>query len=237
MFGIRKRIKGYIDQAIAESLSKLNKATEYPVLDVLLKNSGYARTVESKLPQAADGAPIPWYTYPAIEYFNQIDVQGLRVFEYGSGNSSLYWARKGAEVWSVEHDVAWWESMGTRSAQLKGLLLRECADTYAQAIDEVGGEFDIIVVDGAWRNKCAMAAFSRLRPGGMVILDNSDWYSDVSDFLKSKGFFQIDFNGFGPINNYCWTTSILLPLDSALKRRISHPRPVGGIEVFKGDKW
>lgn len=237
MFDIKKRVKGYIDQAIVDSLSRLSKGTEYPVVDILLKKNGYARTVESKLPQAADGSPIPWYTYPAIEYFDQIDAQGLRVFEYGSGNSSLYWARKGADVWSVEHDAAWWESMSTRSAQLKGLLLRQSADVYARTIDEVGGEFDIIVVDGAWRNECAMAAFSHLRPGGMVILDNSDWYTDVSDCLKDKGFLQIDFNGFGPINNYCWTTSILLKLDSPLRRRISHPKPVGGIEVFKGDRW
>lgn len=237
MFGIKAKIKGYINRVVMESLPKTVDKPIYPAVDILMYRYGYERTLESKLPLAADGSPIPWYTYPAIEYFNQLDARALRVFEYGSGNSSLYWASKGAEVWSVEHDPAWWESMGTKSALLKGLFLRESADAYAQAIHDVGGDFDIIVIDGAWRNECVAAALSHLRSGGMIILDNSDWYTDVSDFLRGKGFFQIDFNGFGPINNYCWTTSILLSFDSHLKRHVAHPRPVGGIDVFKGDKW
>lgn len=237
MFSIKTRIKNYINRMIAESLPGPAEKPVYPAVDILLERHGYARSVESKLPMAADGSPIPWYTYPAIEYFNQMDAKGLRVFEYGSGNSSLYWAHKGAEVWSVEHDPAWYESMGTRSAQLKGLFLRESPSQYATAIASAGGDFDLIIIDGAWRNECANAALAHLRPSGMIILDNSDWYTDVSDFFKAKGFFQVDFNGFGPINNYCWTTSILLPYNSPLTGLMRHPQPVGGIEVFKAEKW
>lgn len=237
MFGIKAKIKNYINRMIAESIPKPDTKIISPAVDILMKRHGYARTLESKLPMSADGAPIPWYTYPAIEYFNQLDAKGLKIFEYGSGNSSLYWARKGAEVWSVEHDHGWYNSMETRSAQLKGLLLRESANAYAQAIKDVGGDFDIIVIDGAWRNECATAALPHLRPGGIFILDNSDWYTDVSELLKENGFFQVDFNGFGPVNNYCWTTSILLSFNSPLKHHFFRPMPIGGIEVFKGEKW
>lgn len=237
MFGIKARLKSYINMVVAESVSRSAIKPVYPAVNVLLGLHGYERTLESRLPLAADGSPIPWYTYPAIEYFNQLDAKGLRVFEYGSGNSSLYWARKGADVWSVEHDPGWCETMGKRSAQLKDLLLRESCESYASAISEVGGEFDVIVIDGAWRNECVRAALPFLSPEGVFILDNSDWYTDVSDFLKEVGFFQVDFNGFGPINNYCWTTSILFRLSSPLKSRFGHPKPVGGIEVFRGEKW
>ena len=47
---------------------------------------------------------IPWYTYPAIEYLNNIDFTDKIVFEYGSGNSSFYWAGKAKFVYSVEHN-------------------------------------------------------------------------------------------------------------------------------------
>lgn len=237
MFSIKKRIKDYIDRMIAESLPRSVEKPVFPAVDTLLERHGYARTVETKLPVAADGSPIPWYTYPAIEYFNQLDAKGLRVFEYGSGNSSLYWAHKGAEVWSVEHDSAWYESMGIRSAQLKGLFLQESPSQYASAIADAGGDFDLIVIDGAWRNECAMTALAHLRPDGMIILDNSDWYTDVSEYFKGQGFFQVDFSGFGPINNYCWTTSILLPFKSSLTGHIHNPQPIGGIEAYKTDKW
>lgn len=237
MFGVKTRLKKYIDRMIVELLPKPDEKPSYLALEILMERYGYLRSIETKLPVAADGSPVPWYTYPAIEYFNQLDARGLKVFEFGSGNSSLYWARKGADVWSVEHDPNWYESMIARSAQLRGLSLRESADAYAQAIKDTGQQFDIIIIDGAWRIESAKAAMPYLRPGGMIILDNSDWYTDVSIILKERGYFQVDFNGFGPINNYCWTTSILLKLDSNLKQIISHPRPIGGIEVFKGDKW
>ena len=47
----------------------------------------------------------------------------------------------------------------------------------------------------------------------------------------------IDMMNIGPINNYCWTTLILLPFKSPRAGLMRHPKPVGGIEVFKSDKW
>lgn len=208
-----------------------------PATRVLFSLLGYGRTIETKMPVAADGSPIPWYTYPAIEYFNQWNVRGLRIFEFGSGNSSLFWAHKGARVWSVERDPKWYEIMKSRSAHLEGLFLRQTAAEYAAAIESVGGQFDLIIIDGAWRNECAAAALPHLGAGGVVVLDNSDWYTDVAGFVRSKGFFQVDFNGFGPINEYCWTTSILLPFRSPIGDLIGQPRPIGGIAVSKGDEW
>ena len=46
--------------------------------------------------------PIPWYTYPAIEYIKQLDFSDKTVFEYGSGNSTLFWAQRCKKLVSVE---------------------------------------------------------------------------------------------------------------------------------------
>ena len=47
--------------------------------------------------------------------------------------------------------------------------------------------------------------------GVMLVLDNSDWYPNTVRFLQEKlGWMQIDFHGYGPINNYTWTTSIFV---------------------------
>ena len=116
MLGIRTRLKSYIEKLIRESRPTSEAASVRSPQEVVFQGHGFPRTLESKLPIAADGSPLPWYTYPAIEYFNQLDVSGLNIFEYGSGNSSLYWAHKGANVWSVEHDPVWYETMRTKSA-------------------------------------------------------------------------------------------------------------------------
>lgn len=206
-------------------------------LRVLAERQGLGASMETGRPVAADGSPVPWYTYPAIEYLRQLDASGLDIFEYGCGNSSLFWARKGAHVWSVEHDAQWHASMSEQSSLLRGLMLREDKLGYAQAVHAPGGQFDIIIVDGVWRNECAMEAISKIKPEGLIILDNSDWYADVAQFLRSRGYFQVDFNGFGPINPYCWATSFFLPWRSPFIARLNQPQPIGGIPVAKGEMW
>lgn len=62
---------------------------------------------------------------------------------------------------------------------------------------------------------------------GMVIYDNVDWYPEACQFLRSKGWFQIDFSGLGPINYYAWTTSAFIKASVNVPRR-ANVRPVGG---------
>lgn len=52
---------------------------------------------------------IPWITYPALRQLSRIVRPDWRVFEYGCGGSSLWWAKRVKDVVSVEHDMAWAE--------------------------------------------------------------------------------------------------------------------------------
>lgn len=71
-----------------------------------LTSTGWRRSVEVGASVDAHG-PVPWFTYPATRYLERI-VQGhWRVLEYGSGNSTRWWAARVAEVVAVEHDPAW----------------------------------------------------------------------------------------------------------------------------------
>ncbi len=247
-----RRCLGKVKDAVARRLSCQPPAVPAPppappqdptartvaaATSILADLSGYRRSIEAKRPLAADGSPHPWYTYPAIEYLNQFDASGLDIFEFGCGHSSLYWARKGARVWCVEHDPEWHQSMSLQSSTLQGIALRETREAYAGAVHEPDRAFDIVVVDGVWRVESAREGLKRLKPEGIVILDNSDWYVDVAALLRQEGFFAVDFNGFGPINPYCWTTSIFLPWKSPLAARFGTPFPIGGIPVCRGEKW
>jgi len=45
----------------------------------------------------------------------------------------------------------------------------------------------------------------------MVIFDNSDWYPKTIEFLRNTlDWIEVDFHGFGPINDYTWTTTIFI---------------------------
>jgi hypothetical protein len=156
------------------------------------------------------GAETPWYTYPAIEFLRQLDFSDKAVFEFGSGNSTLFWGRLAREVTSVEDVEAWHEEISSKVPSNCRLLLQTDLEEYVKAIDSFD-MFDVIVVDGPARGltrlKCARAALPHLREGGMIILDNSDWLPQTSAFLREAGLLQVDMAGFGPINDYTWTTS------------------------------
>ncbi len=181
------------------------------------------------------GEPIPWYTYPAIEYLNQFDFSHKSLFEFGSGNSSLYWASRVKTVVSVESDSQWYGQIKERLQDNQNIFLREDEKGYVNSLKEQGVKFDIIVIDGQWRRQCANKAVSFLERGGIVILDNSDWYPNTAADIRGKGFFQINFSGFGPINNYTWTTSIFIRDYSNLQENFINVFPIGGINQRGSD--
>lgn len=162
-----------------------------------------------------NGEVIPWYTYPAIEFLTNLDFSGKSVFEFGSGDSSEFWVKAGAQVVAVESDRDWYKKISER--QLDGLSLEwvdECPQ-YENSILETGRFFDIIVIDGKRRFECASMVKKCLNlsseEGCMIILDNSDWYRETAKYLrKNLDFIQIDFHGFGPISLSSWTTSLFL---------------------------
>jgi hypothetical protein len=48
--------------------------------------------------------------------------------------------------------------------------------TYVSSIAEVVGPFDLIIVDDLYRDHCALSAIEYLRPGGLLLIDNINWY-------------------------------------------------------------
>jgi len=49
----------------------------------------------------------PWLTYDAIQYLTKHIGSNLKVFEFGSGGSTLFWAERATMCVSVEHDPGW----------------------------------------------------------------------------------------------------------------------------------
>ena len=62
---------------------------------------GIKRTIDEKVCVDRDNNPIPWYTYPAIEYISQFDYTDKTVFEFGCGYSSMFWAKRAKKVISI----------------------------------------------------------------------------------------------------------------------------------------
>ncbi len=179
----------------------------------VLRKFGYYRSLVAKLPVGADGGPIPWFTYPAIEYLKQLDLSQKSVFEFGSGNSSRFFSTTALAVYSIEDDREWFIRMSQEKSSNQTLIFAETGNDYINAIQSLGKKFDVILVDGSNRFECIKQSVSYLNPGGMIILDNSDWFPKSTKFLRDQGFIQVDFIGMGPLNGFTWSTSVFLHRD------------------------
>jgi predicted O-methyltransferase YrrM len=177
-----------------------------------LKDKGWIGSVSASMPVDARGQPIPWYTYCAIDFLAERAKRSMRVFEYGSGNSTLWWSDRVRNVVSCEHDKTWYGVMRDRvPANVEYCLVELRPDgQYATAVARQAEPFDVIVIDGRERVNCAKAALGALKDDGVVVWDNSDRPEYEAGFrlLVDKRFRRIDFWGMGPINTYGWCTSL-----------------------------
>jgi len=198
---------------------------------ILAVNQGQWRSFLSRAALNANGEPIPWYTYPAIEYLNSFDFSDCDIFEFGAGYSSMYWATRGRSVISVEDTESWYEVVKKNLKANQSIIYRANEQAYVRALAEQQRGFDIIVIDGSHRPGCTLAAIEGLQDNGFILLDNSDRVveRECGKLLRHNGFFQVDFSGFGPINDYCWSTSLFFKNSSDFSAKFFGPMPIGGL--------
>lgn len=178
---------------------------------------------------------VPWWTYPAIaeveEFLNDRDGKA-RVFEYGAGASTVWLAKRASEVHSVEHDVGFAGVLEPRLAEFGHVILlcvepeqRTPASTvvsarrghegfdyanYVRSIEDVGGRFDLIVIDGRARSACLAQAVPHLADDGIVVFDNSG-RRRYQAAIEASGLEVQVRRGWAPSLPYRDVTSLLRP--------------------------
>jgi SAM-dependent methyltransferase len=156
----------------------------------------------------------PWVTYGAREWLERTLDPSTRVFEFGSGGSTLYFARRVASVVAVEHDPAWAHTVTAAiPAEANAVVVLEAPEPvrdgvpvdphyqseaipersferYARSIERFpDGSFDLVVIDGRARCGCARHALAKVRPGGHILLDNAERsvYGPIHELFAGYG--------------------------------------------------
>jgi predicted O-methyltransferase YrrM len=118
--------------------------------DVFLRKHGHSRK-QGPLPVSAKGDFQPWLTYPMIEFLASLDLSGKSVLEFGSGGSTLYWAKHAKDVVSVEMDAAWADRLASLAPANVRIIHEPDGGKYPDAPKTLRKNFDIILIDGAER--------------------------------------------------------------------------------------
>ncbi len=176
-----------------------------------LERIGWLRSVEEGLPVDRDGNCLPWFTYPMISFLNGKIQSNFTVFEYGSGNSTLWWSKQVSSLTSCEHELEWYNFLKERiPSNVKYIHCElDYGGQYCKTILGYKDRFNIIVIDGRDRVNCAKNSLEALKDDGVIIWDNSDRekYQEGYSYLIQNGFRRIDFEGLGPIGSQ-WCTSV-----------------------------
>lgn len=166
-----------------------------------LVQTGWFNSFKLKESVDANLNPIPWFTYSAVDFIKDRLNNKLNVMEFGSGNSTLFFAERVKKVTSVEHDNTWFQNIIKKkisNVEIK-LVSSETAEDYIQALSAFG-KFDVIIIDGLFRNECIKASLKYLSESGIMILDDSERndYADGIKYMLSSGLKRLDFSGIAP---------------------------------------
>lgn len=190
---------------------------------------------------------MPWWNLDAIDYVDKYlnMFPGARVFEYGSGASSVWFARRAGQVISVDHDKPWHDLVVSRlgeyaNAKLMYVPPDDIVDPdverygskkegwhgrtfrdYVHAIDSTDGVFDVVVIDGRCRGTCLEHALVRLSQGGIIVFDNSR-RKRYREAITNSSLLHYDFSGLTACLPYADSTTILAK-DSAVLESLQLP--------------
>lgn len=177
-----------------------------------LSEIGWFKSFETKSPIGRNSEPIPWVTYSFIDFIADRIQKDHTVFEFGSGNSTFYYAQRAQKVVSVEHDKAWYEKISAAKPLNSEMIFCELQKDgdYSKMPESMGLKFDIIIVDGRDRVNCCYHSLAALSEKGVIVLDDSERenYAAAISFFKEQGFRELSFSGISPGLFYRKSTSV-----------------------------
>ncbi|MBA7620168.1 hypothetical protein ES703_27512 [subsurface metagenome] len=131
----------------------------------------------------------PWLTQQANLILSTLLKPTDMGLEWGSGRSTIWFTQRVKYLTSVEHDEAWYKKV---SSKLKAnnilnvnYILCKAAEgqekpeesSYVQVVNTFSEDtLNFVLIDGLYRDVCSNMVLEKIRPGGILIVDNANWY-------------------------------------------------------------
>ena len=117
----------------------------------------------------------------------------------------------------VESDSKWLEVVNNAKLTNLMIYLKEEKIEYINSIQDANKLYDIIIIDGNYRDECIKVSPEYLSADGLIILYDSERYPELCSILRDHDLIQVDFFGLAPIVYYTKTTSIFFSTTCKLK--------------------
>lgn len=120
----------------------------------------------------------PWYTIGCLEWLNTLNLKNMSIFEYGCGISTMWWKDKTEKCAGVDDNLKW------SNGCIVPLLNDDTIDKKRYIESCLNEKYDIIIIDGIYRNECLLYALKCINNGGYLIWDNWNQQT-VSEHMPS----------------------------------------------------
>jgi len=137
----------------------------------------------------------PWLTRQSIALLDQLIMKTDNGLEFGSGRSTKWLAARCHHLTSVEHDEKWYSLVNKmliertnvkyllRSLNKDNPVLSEYLNPFNDLEDQ---SIDFVLVDGRIREFVAHLAIQKLKSGGLLIIDNAEYFFPNNYNLSSS---------------------------------------------------
>ncbi|WP_316651798.1 class I SAM-dependent methyltransferase [Ovoidimarina sediminis] len=172
---------------------------------------------------------LPWWTFSGINAVEKFlgQEKSKRVFEWGSGVSTIWLSERSKYVVSVEFDTQWFERISKEIKEKNNIDYRmvqaeahgnvesnkrgfsdKYFDAYVGAISREPEPFDLIVIDGRARERCLEAAIPHLKAGGIILFDDTSRQRYI-EAISNSGLPAKRFNGLAVSLPYPGSTTLI----------------------------
>ncbi len=205
-------IRRWLPAPLSSTLHNIGTSVATPIY--FSRHSGHFLSSMKNRSVDRTGEPIPWYSYPAIDFLNQRNHSHRSVLEFGAGCSTLFWAKRCGKVLAFEGNPRWFHELNAKlpsNVDLKAISV-DSRGRWLRQVEEVlrqggYGKFDLVVIDGLHRKDLARLSTQWVHHEGAVVADDAESWGCCESF-KDLGFQRVDFFGHAPATFLPHCTSI-----------------------------
>lgn len=134
----------------------------------------------------------PWIAQPAVAFLHKALDRRAPALEWGSGRSTQWFSPRVASLISVEFDPKWYGVVRSQVRALANVDLRYVPldhdpsvpttpnmrpyPKYVSVVDDIAdASLGFVLVDGHYRQMCVLAVLPKIKSGGLLTVDNTDW--------------------------------------------------------------
>jgi len=137
----------------------------------------------------------PWLTPKSIRLLETLLNKEDIGLEFGSGRSTIWFSKKTSHITSIETSESWYKKIKSDITSLNidnaNLIYIPTGDVDIDSYTSITKQFsdnslDYVLVDGRHRDYCIMSAIGKIKPGGLLIIDNVNRYLRSNSFSPSS---------------------------------------------------